>query len=309
MPAGLPCPNPRCTHVFPTAAVAGAATLRCPRCGTVFQLRPGAADPRRTVPVARPVAPLATPVAPTPVPPPAETTAVLFAPPDAVPPTVYRYRRGRRWRWIKALGWLVLLGAMVAGGVAAWPRIRAKLTPLIEDARRDEPSGPAGKTETFEKFNFKYVFPAKDWSDDDATRVALQANVALRRSDPAGWMALAFKDYRTRNPREGEVVDAAVAALSGYFENLEWQRADGGKLGGLPARRFLFQGEAAKKVMSGECQALAHQGVAYWLATWAPAGTEAALQGEFADLRARFGLLREREGWVEKQPATRATQK
>ena len=48
MPQGFACPNPACTHTFPPEAVRGAASLTCPRCGTVFRFRaaaPGQAGP------------------------------------------------------------------------------------------------------------------------------------------------------------------------------------------------------------------------------------------------------------------------
>src|SRR2546425_801927 len=41
---GIPCPNPTCTHIFPAAAVVGAASLTCPRCGGVFRFRPSPPD-------------------------------------------------------------------------------------------------------------------------------------------------------------------------------------------------------------------------------------------------------------------------
>src|SRR2546423_8785096 len=40
MPAGFPCPNPTRSHVFPPNAIKGAAFLKCPRCGTVFDFHP-----------------------------------------------------------------------------------------------------------------------------------------------------------------------------------------------------------------------------------------------------------------------------
>src|SRR5262249_26713329 len=51
MPNGFPCPNPSCSHVFTATTIAGTGSLTCPRCGTVFQFRPGAqAPPRETAP-------------------------------------------------------------------------------------------------------------------------------------------------------------------------------------------------------------------------------------------------------------------
>src|SRR5262249_18435791 len=76
MSDGFPCPNPTCTHIFPAAAVAGAAVLTCPRCATVFQFHAGAAavasgatpapssQARVTAPPLPPSVPLAQPVTP-----------------------------------------------------------------------------------------------------------------------------------------------------------------------------------------------------------------------------------------------------
>jgi hypothetical protein len=70
MPVGFPCPNPTCTHVFAPEAIKGATSLRCPRCGTVFNFRSEAPAPppapSKAVPVARPVAtsPAARPATP-----------------------------------------------------------------------------------------------------------------------------------------------------------------------------------------------------------------------------------------------------
>src|SRR5262249_49320687 len=51
MPTGFACPNPTCSHTFPDAAVKGATALKCPKCGSLFQFRPGpspAKQPGRT---------------------------------------------------------------------------------------------------------------------------------------------------------------------------------------------------------------------------------------------------------------------
>src|SRR5438046_1257450 len=97
-----PCPNPTCTYEFDAAQLAGAASVPCPKCGIVIQLR---AQPA-TVPMARPVAPapLARPAAP----PPAARSAPPIVRPRSAP-------AGRDWLTYVALigGFLVLLGAGV----------------------------------------------------------------------------------------------------------------------------------------------------------------------------------------------------
>src|SRR5947209_2344895 len=106
-----PCPNPICTYEFDPAQLAGAASVTCPKCGIVIQLRaqPAAAAPA-AVPMARPVAaPVAQPVAAP------EPFAAPPAPPPGAAPIV-RTRKGQKerdWLMYVALigGFLVLLGA------------------------------------------------------------------------------------------------------------------------------------------------------------------------------------------------------
>src|SRR5205814_1653974 len=66
MPKEFPCPNPACTQLFPAEALAGVSALACPKCGAVFQLRPGAPGnaPKQmpSPPGAAVVIPKATPV-------------------------------------------------------------------------------------------------------------------------------------------------------------------------------------------------------------------------------------------------------
>ena len=54
-----PCPNPMCVHQFDPAELAGAASVTCPSCGLVIQLRASPAAiqtaPPPAVPMARPV--------------------------------------------------------------------------------------------------------------------------------------------------------------------------------------------------------------------------------------------------------------
>src|SRR5262249_52396524 len=53
--------------------------------------------------------------------------------------------------------------------------------------------------------------------------------------------------------------------------------------------------------MTGECLRLADQGIGYWFLTWAPTEAHDAVAEEWASARKGFSLLKEREGWSEKQ--------
>src|SRR5262249_3739041 len=57
----FPCPNPACAHEFSSEAVQGASTLKCPRCGHVFEFRPAGPPAATVAPARRPEPPGLTP--------------------------------------------------------------------------------------------------------------------------------------------------------------------------------------------------------------------------------------------------------
>src|SRR5687768_8831136 len=81
MPDGFPCPNPACSHVFPSGAVKGSGALNCPLCDTVYQFRnvsprPPSAPAMKSFPPSAP---------PPPPPPPPVARAVPVAAPVRLP--------------------------------------------------------------------------------------------------------------------------------------------------------------------------------------------------------------------------------
>jgi hypothetical protein len=155
--------------------------------------------------------------------------------------------------------------------------------------------------------NYRFTFPEAPWERDATTQQRFRAFLAMRRTDPNAWLALAARDYRTRTPRDGEVLDEAVRRLEGYFSDVEWQQTEDGQLAGLAAQRLVFKGRSSNGVCGGECCVLTHQGIAYWFYTWAPAAPDLMDRAapEFPALRGRFTLLKERDGWTERRPKPR----
>src|SRR5262245_4679650 len=80
-----PCPNPMCTHQFTAQDLSGVASVTCPRCGMVIQLR--AAAPR---PPAAPTVAMPQQASPAPV-----TAAPVEAPDDPAAPIVRARPRAR----------------------------------------------------------------------------------------------------------------------------------------------------------------------------------------------------------------------
>src|SRR5262249_18666271 len=128
---------------------------------------------------------------------------------------------------------------------------------------------------TSEEFNFRLGLPDKSWTADPAARADLNALVALQRSEPDAWLAVAAKDYGNGKPRDAEVVEEAYAPLQNRFKSsVEWEAPKEatltGALEGHRALRLEFQGEANQVVGRGECYLLSHQGIGYWFFIWAP---------------------------------------
>jgi hypothetical protein len=151
--------------------------------------------------------------------------------------------------------------------------------------------------------NFSIVPPAKPWQQDTALQAAMKVDLAYRRSGPSSVMALAFKDYVKRLPRDAELIDAALGKLRSYLGNVEYEpqpKSEEVKLAGQPALQLDFSGEDPEHVhISGQCLMTANRGIAYWFYCWGPVEDQEKLAGEWANFRDNFSLGNQREGWTE----------
>ncbi len=335
----LPCPNPGCTALFPPEALRHGSRFTCPRCGTQFQLgavavpaatadaeaadrrsgggaRPGtgvrlapapaggaeafrAEPPSRARPLVPPKsAPKAVPPPPprearAPEPPPTEPAALDFtAPPEGalvVAPKPLRRRRGLR-RTLVALAAF----AATAGGAAlgCWWLSRLATPVGVEAPGRAEGS-------------FVLPNPGEGWAKDPGTQLRMQVQTAYARSRPAAQVAFLAHDYRTRLPREGEMIEEALAKLRNQFKRVEWERTPGeAALGGRPALALTFDAtDAAEVDVRGTAYLLAYRGYGYWLFLWSPAGEKAEAAPVLERVHDSFALQPGfREGWTEKPP-------
>lgn len=281
----LPCPNPACTHQFSARELAAASGLRCPRCGTHFQFR-AKPTPQPAPATARPASPSA----------PAKPASLPQRP--AAPTRVFRR------------GWFLfgLLAIMVAGGAYAlrsglFQKAGQSVTALTDSIREDD-STAHGPAHVSRDFNYRFVFPGDAWQMNDRLKVEVKANaLAMQRTRPSAWFALAARDYKKSNPDAGKLTDEAVQRLGSYFTAFEWEPKTEIDLAGQKALRLIFQGKVNGKMMSGECCSLAHKGVAYWLTAWTTAEEAQQNAGsivtEFERLRKGFSLGKDREQWKE----------
>lgn len=378
MPVGFPCPNPTCTHVFAPEAIRGATSLKCPRCGTVFNFRsevPASPPaPPKAVPVARPVplpaappaarpaippqakavpparpavpappapvavaraippavtppapapVPIAAPVAPavpavavampvapaaTPAAEPAPNPALVFSSKPGItiaPSPLLARRRPNRWRLPIAL----LIAAVVAGGIVVGVVLLIRQLPPASGSKNAN-KGEEDSGQEYTGGNFRFKAPDSPWKKDEALSASLNVPLAYSRREPVNCVALAVKDYKTSFPSKGVLIDETLGHLRTHFpEDLAWapkppatteKLGKYGKLGGQPALVIEFEGNHNAVEYSGECLIVEYRGRVYWFYTFAPQSLPKARE-EWRDLRSRFGLLNEREGWQEQE--------
>jgi hypothetical protein len=282
--------------VFDPEAVAGAASLVCPRCGTRFQFRAAPKAPSNpTLPSARPAAPVA------------EAAAVGAELPDldfaSEPDSVASATRRRKPRPTSRAALMVVLVAVavfvgLTSGGLVW--YYSSSGGVFGDEDNPMPA----------QSNCRFKLPGGSWRPDDEARVGLGVNLALRRARPSSAIALYYRDYKTRLPRDDEMKQEALARLRSYFREREpeWElrpRSDEDRLGGQPALRMDFKGLDPHQVeVGGECFMTAYRGIGYWLFTWGPTDDRDRLGPEWESLRQGFALLDQREGWKEVGPPT-----
>jgi len=320
------CPNPVCTHAFSPAAVTGASSLVCPKCGTVFQFGPASAAPPRPSGAGKKPAPpsIVPPKAPPPKPRPAPpmpiaqpvSAANVPAPPidaapsssalnfNSTPELVMPRARRKAEKTAKGgrVSWTVfvvvgVLGptAVVWGGVWLFQYLKSSFAE--PDAER-----------VADAYNSRFSWPGKPWTRDRDIQMRLHVHIGMiARARNAG-MGLLFKDYKDRMPSDAEMLDDALGKLRSYFRGLEWElkpKEKQARLAGRPAQAIDFQGVDSDEVtMNGECYMTASRGYGYWFFTWAPLGeleiNRGPIHAEWAQLRQRLGLLDGRKGWTAK---------
>jgi hypothetical protein len=156
-------------------------------------------------------------------------------------------------------------------------------------------------------YNCQFQVPQGDWKVDRQVQFQLHANLGMTRHSPRNHFALFWKDYKTRMPTEGELLDEALYRLreDGFLgKGVEWERKPGSefaRLGGQPAILLEFAGTDPEQVpVDGECVILAHRGYGYWFFTWGPEAQRDELLPEWQKVRQGFSLLDGREGWKAK---------
>ncbi len=230
---------------------------------------------------------------PVPAAPGPDTSLAFPSAADGVAP-VRRRRQARKRTGVRIA---VLAGfAAIGAGLAVWAGVWINY--LLKSETEQDPEARA-----VSQFNCQFKVPGLPWKTDDGIRLKMHVNFGLSRENPRSHMGLFLKDYKTRMPTEGELLDEALAKLRAYLSSFEWEQKptdDAATLGGKPALRLEFVGTDAEQVpMAGECWIVAHRGYAYWFYTWAPEENKDSADPQWEVLRKGFTLLGGREGWKE----------
>ncbi len=153
---------------------------------------------------------------------------------------------------------------------------------------------------------FSLAIDKDAWSADKEMKNRLKALAVFKRTDRdvANWFAIAVQDFGFRKPREGELVNGAserLRALFGDSLQLDSNRLEAAKIGGLDASRCRFEGKN-NVAWKGECYLVPHHGFAYWVLIAGPTYEDA--QQQFAELEGQkaFAFTTDRRGWTEQPP-------
>jgi hypothetical protein len=276
-PASGSAPSPRRSALAPTKPAA-------------IQPNPAPVTPK----IAAPIIPIAAPVV-------ADEAAPSALDFDSESEVVHRKprRRGGMPGWLTAAILLVLIfGGALLLVVAA---IRMSANWFAPAGSSD--LAPEQAAAFVQQGNFSIVPPTKPWQQDKVLQAAMKVDLAYRRSGPSSVMALAFKDYKKKLPRDAELIDAALSKLRSYLGSVEYEvqpKSEETKLVGQPALQLDFQGEDPEHVqITGQCLTTASRGIGYWLFTWGPVDDQDKLANEWASFRQNFKLGDQREGWTE----------
>jgi len=231
--------------------------------------------------------------APAPAAPAGGTGPARGAPAGEPEPDVLPHAAGHRQTIILAAIVAVLLAAAAVAVYFA-----------ATDDQRPRGRGPAVE---LRELNVGFDPPGDPWSADDPmrTRLGTPVRVVYRRSDPAGYVAFAARDYETRNPRARDLDDGLTGPLNRMFENVRVEsHLSGATWLGRPARAFRFRAQSREGNVAGECFAVGHEGVGYWSIGWTGENDLEALLPQFEAVREKFRLLGRRDDWREKESPT-----
>jgi hypothetical protein len=233
-----------------------------------------------------------------PVGPAEDPAAAALAPPsDFTPPRLIRHKARPKKGGILKYVLLAAAGVLVVTlGATGW-LLRGRLGRMGNTQQSSAP------TYDSTLYNFSFRYPPSPWRQDERLRLDLRTGVALRRTDPNGWLAVLTNDYKERTPSDAEMVDEGVRRLKGYFkDSFEWEQKPDTQLAGRRALRLEFVGTVNSVEMTGECVMLAANGIGYWFVTWTPTADNDVLADRWEAIRSGFALGKEREGWAEKPP-------
>lgn len=238
-----PCPMIGCQHEFTEEELAGVASVTCPSCKSVIQLRHASASP--------PASPPSSAAAPSPI------------------VEVSRSRRSRD----------LLLYSGVLGGfllLVAFGIVAAVVSSRSGEARVARSSLPGYRNA---EYLFNLDLPSVDWEDHPGMKNRLQVSqFAAMNPDPTTrYVALDVIDYKDRSPSGREMDAEARQKLVRYFNRrFETDPPVGSPLqtgptvAGQTTHRFVFEGQSPDSSFAGEAFFFTFENFGYYIYYFAP---------------------------------------
>src|SRR5262249_58070783 len=122
------------------------------------------------------------------------------------------------------------------------------------------------------------------------------------------WLVIFAKDYKDRSTQDAELVDEGVRRLRGFFKKddktvFEYEQKSGEfQVAGVKAQKLELATEMDHVEMAGECYAVGHNGIGYWLVAWTPASHGGPGAGEWGNPRKGFSFGQDHDATAQQPP-------
>lgn len=152
-------------------------------------------------------------------------------------------------------------------------------------------------------YNFAFPRPFAGWANDVEAQNELDVNVLAyqREGDSHGWIALAVRDFGSREPQPTDLKERMMSHLFRGFDNLPPELStEAVTVDGKPAEKATFRAVYRKTgdTCVGEALIMNYKGIGYWIYTWAPERDLPVVEEELDEYTKKFRLLELRENWA-----------
>lgn len=256
-----PCPMIGCQHEFTEEDLAGVASVTCPKCKSVIQLRHAPAPTTPTAPVNAPIV---------------QATSA---------------KRSRDLLLYSGVlgGFLLIVAFGIVAIVIGSRSGKSRVTRTSVFGYRNA------------EYLFSFDFPTLDWDDHPGMKNRLQVSqfAATNHFPDSRYVALDVTDFKDRSPTPKELDATARQKLARYFSRrFETDPPagapvqEGPPVAGQSTHRFAFDGQSADAEFHGEVIFFTYEKFGYWIYCLAPPGFDR--QSDLQQILSGFRLTGQR---------------